>query len=360
MSRNFPGTAGNRLDGADNTAVDITGTLITIAAWVKPDVVSSNHWIASKDGTTTNSIQYRLHISTSKVVAGIGDSGGNDLATGATNVATGVWSHCAAVKNGTGTGSLKAYLNGAEDASITSGRSMQARAEVFVIGSRPADSGIQFDGQIAEVAIWNVALTAAEIAALARGVRPFSIRRGNLKGYWPLLGTGSPERDYSGNGQSLTVVGSVPADTHAPVGPMVFSSTDAPILAGQAIYTESDTVNLDLQASGSELAVWVDSATIYEDLAASGVDLATITYVDAATVYEDLSASASEQYARLDAGTILLDLLPENTHDCVFPLEPSWLANGTRKWAQAHNRKWAMSGTRRWAWVEGEGQPFVC
>jgi hypothetical protein len=73
-------------------------------------------------------------------------------------------------------------------------------------------------GRIAEVAIWNAALTDAEVAALASGVRAWMLRPANLKVYAPLWGVGSPEPDYSGNAFHFTVTGAAQAD-HAPVAP---------------------------------------------------------------------------------------------------------------------------------------------
>jgi len=46
-------------------------------------------------------------------------------------------------------------------------------------------------GKLAEVAIWNVALTAAEIATLAEGFLPTFIKPESLISYYPLV------RDYS-------------------------------------------------------------------------------------------------------------------------------------------------------------------
>lgn len=61
--------------------------------------------------------------------------------------------------------------------------------------------------QIAECAIWNAALDAAEIAALARGYSPSLIRPASLVFYAPLI------RDaVSRKGGSLTVTGTTVAD----------------------------------------------------------------------------------------------------------------------------------------------------
>ena len=71
-------------------------------------------------------------------------------------------------------------------------------------------------GRIAEVALWDVALSAAEVAALASGVTPLHMRPGNLVAYWPVWGLHSPEIDLTSNGNNMTVTGPVKAG-HAPV-----------------------------------------------------------------------------------------------------------------------------------------------
>ena len=61
-------------------------------------------------------------------------------------------------------------------------------------------------GRIAHCAIWNVALTDEEAAALGSGVSPLSIRPASLKFYLPYVGRDSPEIDIIG-GTTLTVTG---------------------------------------------------------------------------------------------------------------------------------------------------------
>lgn len=64
-----------------------------------------------------------------------------------------------------------------------------------------------FDGFLAEAAIWNAALSDAEVAVLAAGYRPTFVRPQNLAAYWPLLRhTGALYLDRVGS-YSLTVDG---------------------------------------------------------------------------------------------------------------------------------------------------------
>ena len=77
---------------------------------------------------------------------------------------------------------------------------------------------------------------------------------------------------------------------------------------GGAVFTDSATVYVDLQASGTEIAEYVESNTILVDLQASGTDLHEIP--DAATVLIDLQASGTDaiEHEILDSATVYLDL----------------------------------------------------
>jgi hypothetical protein len=68
-----------------------------------------------------------------------------------------------------------------------------------LLGARiSATPGLFLNGQIAEAAVWNVALSAAEIASLSKGFSPLLIRPASLVAYWPLIGRHDPEIDPVG------------------------------------------------------------------------------------------------------------------------------------------------------------------
>ena len=74
-------------------------------------------------------------------------------------------------------------------------------------------------GRIAEVVVWNIALSDAIVAMLAQRVHPYRIYPANIIAYWPIFGNSSPEVDLSGGGLNLTVVGTTLSD-HPPVSPL--------------------------------------------------------------------------------------------------------------------------------------------
>ncbi len=136
------------------------------------------------------------------------------LLIGASNtqtVTTGVWYHTGVSYNGT---NFVFYWNGVAVGSGSNATTVSSAQ--YYIGS--SGSGTEFfNGTLADIASWNVVLTAAEFAALALGARPGRIRRSSLNGWWPLDGLQSPEPDLSGNKFNGTLVTAVASNPGPPV-----------------------------------------------------------------------------------------------------------------------------------------------
>lgn len=210
MSRDFSGEAGAYLNVGDVAAIDITGTLLTISCWLNPNTLSGFPIIFAK-GVAGGGVQYMMYFSGTVPHFVIGDAGGNDD-IGGSNASPGSWQHLAGVKNGTGAGSIKLYLNSSEVASGTSARTIQNLSDSLCLGMR-SDLTLPYHGRMAEAAIWAAALTADEIASLAKGFDPRLARPRNLRGFWPLMGNVSPEPDLM-NGNNATINGTVSKADH--------------------------------------------------------------------------------------------------------------------------------------------------
>lgn len=190
-------TTAQQLVVGDVPAIDITNAIITISAWFWADTASgADRWIVSKWGS-----QYVLYISSGgNLSAGFG---GAAFPTGP-SVSTGAWHHALCFQNGTGS---RVYLDGVAGGAAGAA-AMGNHATSLAFG------GNNFDGKIAEVAIWDVALVeASEIPALAKGISPLLVRPQSLKGYWPIIGNVSPEPDLR-NGNNATLTGSPTAFPH--------------------------------------------------------------------------------------------------------------------------------------------------
>lgn len=251
------------------SAIDITGTALTIHAWVKFDAFGGVDRPAIGKWGAGNLQYFLMGSGTGKPDFRCDGTGGQTVATGSTTMSTGTWYALTGRKSGTGAGSGKVYLNGVEDGSVTASTTILNASSPLRFG---ADSfGNLLDGSVAEVAIWDIALTPDEIAALGKGVSPLLIQPQNLKGYWPLYGAGSPEPDLSGNRNNATITGSVSAANHAPVGLYVPD-------AGAGFSTENTVV--------PTIAVpFISSATsvFAPTLAASGAVPLTVPFIAATT-----------------------------------------------------------------------------
>jgi len=99
-----------------------------------------------------------------------------------------VWTHaCGVVSSNT---SRTAYLNGASSGTNSTTVSVGAPVQASIGAQRFSSfpTGASFTtGLIAEVGIWNAALTAAEIASLAKGMTCDKVRPQSLVFYAPLV-----------------------------------------------------------------------------------------------------------------------------------------------------------------------------
>src|ERR1700741_5384202 len=98
-------------------------------------------------------------------------------------IACGVWS---------ASKSRSAYFNGGGKAT-NSATQTPSGINATAIGAFLDTSPDRYHaGMVAEAAIWNVALTDAEVAVLAAAISPLAVRPGSLVAYWPLIGNNSP------------------------------------------------------------------------------------------------------------------------------------------------------------------------
>lgn len=109
------------------------------------------------------------------------------VSDGATGISDGAWH--AAVGKFTSAASVTAYTDGTAATTGTQNlTAFPANLNRFGIGALLRSTEALFvDGQLAEVAIWGVALDAAEIVSLAKGFKPTRIRPQSLKFYAPLV-----------------------------------------------------------------------------------------------------------------------------------------------------------------------------
>ncbi len=146
----------------------------------------------------------------------------------------GSWAHIAFVGPLNTGGPLTAYGNGASVGSTGSSQLAVGSTPQIVIGN---DAFSQpFLGSMADMAFWNTALSAAEIAALAKGVRPYQIHSESLYFWSAIDGLQSPEPDLSGKANNGTVTGTTlafgpPIVPFTPRWPLLTPSVASPSVA---------------------------------------------------------------------------------------------------------------------------------
>lgn len=198
----------------------VSGTPLSMAAWVNPDNVTGDFGVISVgiEGDAFSFHCLELFGSTAGDpvrAASRGSSGGVVAATTSSGFSAGAWQHVAGVWSASN--ARAAYLNGGSKGTNTSSAT-PGTFDVTKIGIRPNSVTIPMSGLIANAAVWNVALTDAEILMLAQGALPFDIRPANLVAYWPIVGNNSPERNIGKtSGLDMTWTNSPTKDVHAPV-----------------------------------------------------------------------------------------------------------------------------------------------
>jgi hypothetical protein len=175
-----------------NTAsAPVTAAPLTLAVWFYPDTNTTSYALLSI-ADNTEAFSNRFGITVLGAAAGdpiqvFAQGQGNIGAANSTAAFTsGAWNHaCGVFESAT---SRTVYLNAGNSATnntnITPSGVDRIRIAARFLSGLP---GIYFDGKIAEVGIWNAALTPAEIASLAKGMTCDKVRPQSLVFYAPLV-----------------------------------------------------------------------------------------------------------------------------------------------------------------------------
>jgi hypothetical protein len=181
----------------------------TIAGWFKPADVSTAQVLWSTADTAGDENYHMVQLlanATIEVRSRQGASSGASVTAGTVSVNT--WTHVAAVLRANNTRQI--YLNGT--AATTDATALTpAGLDNFLFGKlQRTTSALPFNGKLGQWAFWASELSGANITSLAGGDCPDTV--GTPAGWWPLLGTASPEPDDAAS-YDLTINGTVSADT---------------------------------------------------------------------------------------------------------------------------------------------------
>lgn len=204
MARTWAGAT----DRVEYAGALVTAVPLTFVAWVKLLAVGAVNRaiveIRDKD-TAADTHRWTLFMFNNETIGAATASASASAVGFATNIMqVGRWYHAAAVF--TNDSLRTGYCNGVGGTPNTSTRA-PLNADITMIGCSIYDNAgtptyqIPWGGEIADVAIYNAALTAAEIRNLYTSqCSPMAVRKNNLVAYLPLTGRGATvERDVYGN-----------------------------------------------------------------------------------------------------------------------------------------------------------------
>lgn len=180
MARNFNGTSAR----IHISSAVVSATPYTMACWFRTTSMAHLGTLISVNNTAPANyagLWFRGDVAGDPVDILIEEGKGQNTARSTTGCTSGQWHHaCGVFSSST---SRTVYLDGGSSA--TDNASTTPSLNRTEIGAWR--TSLWFSGDIAEVGIWDIDLTAAEVASLAKGVSPALIRPQNHVAYLPLI-----------------------------------------------------------------------------------------------------------------------------------------------------------------------------
>lgn len=192
----------------------VTAAPLTMACWGKTSITGATQTLFALNNSASapdrNDFLFGIG-STQQLYVGTGDGGAATYALSANIISANTWFHaCARYASAT---SREAILNGGTPVINTTSRTPSGinRLTLGVLNGSSFSSPFApaGNGDLAEVAIWNVALSDEEVINLSEGVSPQMIRPSSLVFYAPLV---RELVDIMGN--PLSTIGSLSVSDH--------------------------------------------------------------------------------------------------------------------------------------------------
>jgi len=210
MARSFDDGSSEYLQGS----FSLSGEPYTLAAWCYTDDVTINQIplsIGDDASIDYAAIQIRGGDAGDSVWNVVLQGGSRNEAISTAGVSVNTWHHICGVTAAANDRAV--FLDGGNKGTDATARAVGTinRASVGVSADNTPFG--YFSGRVAEAAVWNVALTDAEVAVLANGTCPLLVRTANLVSYWPLIGV--EDLDWVG-GYNLTAYNTPSVAAHPP------------------------------------------------------------------------------------------------------------------------------------------------
>jgi hypothetical protein len=182
MAYDFTATISQYLNTA---SAPLTAPPLTLACWFNSKTTANHGLISLGNSSTTNFFRIRKN-SQDRVTARTQSGATIGEALSPTGViVNNTWNHCCGVF--TSSNNRDAYFNGTLGGSNATNVSPSG-IDLMRVGADAMPTAGEFtNARIAEVGIWSAALTAAEIASLAKGMTCDKIRPQSLVFYAPLV-----------------------------------------------------------------------------------------------------------------------------------------------------------------------------
>lgn len=218
MARSNNATQANYLSNASPVT---TNSALTLACWFNIANTTASHNLIDITNTAGDnywSLVAGGDVSGDPVILYVNaNNTGETSAQSSAGYTANTWHHaCGVVNSAT---SRTVYLNGGSSGNDTNNKAVHSftlnntHLGGFRVG---ATTFSPLNGSIAEVAVWSVALSAAEVGMLAKGFAPPLVRPDALVAYWPIFGRmASPEQDRWGNFH-MTINGTMSQAAHVP------------------------------------------------------------------------------------------------------------------------------------------------
>ena len=283
------------------TASAIADAPFSISAWLYPTSGTENKYVFNLGKTGSNDRQH-FYTGGGAVFCYSGNSStfGQSSISGLT---AGTWQQVGVMVT---TNSLRNSIrNGTIGTNETTTINISGFDRMHIAcGYNNGSRGGHSNDTIADIGLWNVALSAEEWAALAAGASPLLVRPSALVGYWPLRGRGTDEEDWVGgrlmsaNNGPITVADSpriiVPSSYLLIAEPVAASGTATDLTSQNADSAHSSespslTLSTTLAIANADSAHTAENVTLSTtgstDLVAQ--DIAHAHAVDAPTLTAD-------------------------------------------------------------------------
>ena len=213
-SLDFDGTD-DYVDCGNGSSLQITGTAITVSAWINADSFSGNPTFVANTTASTWANGHAIYGTASYIYFTI-----NGYSTNRAQVSTpssGAWHHIVGVYDGT---TIQIYLNATAGTAASYDQSIGNSANT-VLGTNNGENGTWCNGKLDEVAIWDSALSSGSVSNIYNSGVPTDLladsNSGDLQGWWRFEeGSGTSVADSSTNSNTGTLTNGPAHSTDVP------------------------------------------------------------------------------------------------------------------------------------------------